>query len=95
MRARRCFEQLSVSFRRDRVPLLRSARALSAGAADPGAWRRHEALDALVGAVSADCGFAQVRTGRKRCAGPYVVPPETRPPEVPRHCPLEKVKKWI
>ena len=50
-------------------------------------------LDRFVRMISANCGYAEVRTGRKACLGPYVVPPETRPPEVPRHCPLDKVKK--
>ena len=52
-------------------------------------------LDAFVRKVSADCGYAQVRTGRQRCNGPYVVPPETRAPEVPKHCGLMKEKKWL
>jgi hypothetical protein len=52
-------------------------------------------LDQFVRMVSADCGFSEVRTGRKRCTGPYVVPPETRAPEVPRHCPLIKEKKFF
>jgi hypothetical protein len=50
-------------------------------------------LAALVRLVSADCGYAQVRTGRRACTGPYVVPPETRPPLVPKTCMLIKEKK--
>lgn len=50
-------------------------------------------LDALVLMVSADCGYAQVRTGRKRCTGPFVVPPETNPPTVPRECMILKERK--
>lgn len=52
-------------------------------------------LDQLVRMVSADCGFAEVRTGRRRCLGPYVVPEAMHAPEVPRHCPLVKEKKWF
>jgi hypothetical protein len=52
-------------------------------------------LDAFVRLISADCGHAEVRTGRRGCNGPYVVPPEVRPPEVPRHCPLVKERKWF
>lgn len=52
-------------------------------------------LDAFVQLISEDCGYAQVRTGRRRCSGPYVVPSETRPPEVPRPCPLVKEKNLL
>lgn len=50
-------------------------------------------LDRFVSMVSADCGFAQVRSGRRRCNGPYVVPPETRPPNVPKTCMVLKERK--
>jgi hypothetical protein len=50
-------------------------------------------LDAFVRKISADCGFAEVRTGRKACLGPYVIPPETRSPTVPKECMLVKVKR--
>ncbi len=50
-------------------------------------------LDRFVRMVSADCGYAEVRTGRTGCNGPYVVPPEVRPPLVPKTCMLIKEKK--
>lgn len=42
--------------------------------------------------ISSDCGYAEVRTGRRGCNGPYIVPPQTRPPQVPKTCTLIKVK---
>lgn len=50
-------------------------------------------LDRFVRMISADCGFAEVRSGRKACLGPYVVPPETRPLQVSKECMLIKEKK--
>lgn len=47
-------------------------------------------LGAFVAMVSADCGYAQVRTGRRRCSGPYIVPPDVRAPIVPKTCMLMK-----
>lgn len=50
-------------------------------------------LDRFLRMISADCGFAQVRSGRKACLGPYIVPPETRAPQAPKECMLIKEKK--
>lgn len=49
-------------------------------------------LDRFVRMISSDCGHAEVRTGRAGCNGPYVVPPETRSPNVSRECMLVKSK---
>ena len=52
-------------------------------------------LDRFVRLVTVDCGFAEVRTGRMGCNGPYVIPVEHRSPQVPKDCMLMKEKKPI
>lgn len=40
------------------------------------------ALDRFVHMISSDCGYAEVRTGRRACNGPYIVSPQP-----PAKCP--------
>ena len=50
-------------------------------------------LDRFVRMISSDCSYAEVRTGRAGCNGPYVVPPQKRSPNVSRECMLVKTRK--